>query len=65
MASSDSQNAEARALSRAQRALRDEYRRVRDLAHDDPQRVAYGERLKAQRGRLEQLLEVERRREST
>jgi hypothetical protein len=55
MASRDSEVTGARALLRAQLELRAEFSRVRDLAPDDPRRVAYGERLKAQRRCLQQL----------
>jgi hypothetical protein len=57
MASRHSQVADARTLLRAQRELRTEYWHVKHLAHDDPRRAAYGERLKAQKRRLQQLVE--------
>ena len=55
-----SEASDARALLSAQTELRAEHARVRHLAHDDPRRVAYGERLKAQRRRIQQVLEVRR-----
>ena len=64
MASRGSEVPDTRVLLQAQRQLRAEYSEVRNLAPDDPRRVAYGERLKAQRRRLQQFAEVNRRREA-
>ena len=59
MASRGSEVPDTRVLLQAQRQLRAEYSEVRHLAPDDPRRVAYGERLKAQRRRLQCLVDIQ------